>query len=296
MSTRSERHHEIPEWLLKHFRKDHCKKIWMGFKDTSQVKLISVKDACVRHNANTTTRYQEQGDGTYQPVRSDRDETILERFDDKAARAADEVINFSRQWRDNGPFAPKLSPETMDVCKQLIVSQARRTRESQDRIGLGKDKNKLYLDLLSRRAEETGHQLPSREGLIAIPGVTDVFDVMSHNHRAKFASGDHPILRNKETEFLVPLGLNVAVIDLAVAEFIIGSHGITIIETAQGENTWLPLAPDVAISFSDSPGFIGIGICAAEFVEYHNRAAASYSDRIVGFSKEIIQKLLTQLD
>ena len=195
-----------------------------------------------------------------------------------------------------GRSAPRLSLEAVEVGKRLIVAQARRTRESQDRVGLSEDKYELYLNLYLKRAEEFGQRLRSREDLVADSGVTALFDVISQNIRAKMASGNHPILADKEDEFLAPLGLLVAVPEPTTAEFVIGSHGITIVETTQGGNTWLPLAPDVAISFSDRPGGIGIGICPDEFVEDHNRAALSVSARVAGRSKRTIQELLRTLD
>ena len=192
-----------------------------------------------------------------------------------------------------GPVAPRLSPETVEVCKRLIVVQARRTRESQDRVGLGEDKYELYLDLYFERAEEVGQRLPPREVLLEDPNVTAVFDAISQNTRAGMASGNHPILADKEEEFLAPLGLHVAVVDPTTTEFVIGSHGITI---TQERNTWLPLAPDVAISFSDRPGTIGIGMSANEFVEHHNSAALFISARVAGRCEETIAELLATLD
>ena len=293
MMARSKRHHEVPIWLTQHFCGDDDDMLWMGFKETREVKLISVKDAFVRRNANTRTSYQSRQDGTIQQVKSDLDERILEKFDGQASRAARELIGFARQWSDTGPVAPGLSPETVEVCKQLIVAQARRTRESQDRVGLSEDKYELYLDLYFRRAEEVGQQLPPREVLLDDPRVTAVFDAISQNTRAGMASGNHQILADKEEEFLAHLGLHVAVIDPTITEFVIGSHGITIM---QERNTWLPLAPDVAISFSDRPGSIGIGICANEFVEHHNRAALLISARVAGRTEETIAELLATLD
>lgn len=80
---------------------------------------------------------------------------------------------------------------------------------------------------------------------------------------------------------------------VTTTEFVIGSHGITIV---QGKNTWLPLAPDVAISFSNKPGHIDMAMCINEFVEDHNRAALSASERIPSRSKDVITKLLATLD
>ena len=95
--ARSKRHHEVPIWLAKHFCGDNCEMLWMGFKATHELKLVSVKDAFVRRNANTKTSYQSRQDGTIQQVKSDLDEKILEKFDGQASSAARELINFARQ-------------------------------------------------------------------------------------------------------------------------------------------------------------------------------------------------------
>ena len=92
---------------------------------------------------------------------------------------------------------------------------------------------------------------------------------------------------------MAPLGLDVAVLDPTTTEFVIGSHGITI---TQQPTAWLPVSPDVAISLSDRPGNINIRMYANDFVEEHNRAALSASERIAGRSKEVIEKLLATLD
>lgn len=290
--ARSKRHHEVPQWLLKHFCQEYNEMLWLGFKNTGEVSLVSVKDAFVRRDANTRTNYRSRGDGTFQQVKSDQDETLLARFDQETSLAARELIGFARQWRDIGPVAPRLTSGAVEVCKRLIVAQARRTRESQDRVGLGEDNTALYLDLYFKRAEEVGQRLPSREVLLEDPRVTAVFDAISQNTRAGMASGNHPILADKEEEFLAPLGLHVAIIHPTTAEFVIGSHGITIM---QERNTWLPLAPDVTISFSDKPGSIGIGIGGREFVDNHNRAALTNSERVAGRSEGTIQALLATL-
>lgn len=291
--ARSKRHHEVPIWLSQHFCGDDGDMIYMGFKDTREVKRISVKDAFVRKNANTRIGYQNHQDGTIQQVKSDLDERILEKFDGQASNASRELIEFARHWRDKGPFAPGLSQQTVDLCKQLIVAQARRTRASQDRLGLSEEKHELYLDLYFKRAKEIGQWLPSREVLLEDPRVIEVFNAISQNTRAGMSSGNHPILADKEEQFLAPLGLFISVVDPATTEFIIGSHGITVM---QERNAWLPLAPDVAISFSDKPDSIGIGVYENEFVEHHNRAALSISARVAGRSKETIVELLATLD
>ncbi len=292
MKARSRRHHEVPMWLTRHFCGDD-EMLWMGFKDTRKVKQVGVRDAFIRKDANTRTSYESRKDGTSRQVRSDLDERILQKFDGQASSAARELIDSARQWRDAGPADPGLSPEVVEVCKRLIVAQARRTRESQDRAGLGEDRSELYMDLFFKRAEEDGQRLPPREVLLKEPRVRDLFDVISQNTRAGMASGNHRILTDKEEEFLAPLGLHLAVISPTITEFVIGSHGITI---TQERITWLPLAPDVAISLSNGPRSIGIWICTNEFVEHHNLAALSMSARVAGRTKGTIGELLNSLD
>ena len=264
----------------------------MGFKGSRLVKPTKINNAFVRNNANTRTDYQSSGDGTFHQMKSDPDEQVLWRFDDQAPIAACVVVDFSRRWRASGLVAQLASSDAVKLCKRIIVAQARRTRESQDRASLRKDQSELYLGLYIQRAEQLGLAPFSREDLLEGSRATGVFDVLSQNLRANTASGNHPILASKEEEFLSPLALHVAVIDPTTAEFVIGSHGVTIIETTGGPAAWLPLAPDVAISLSDRPGEIGIGISSDEFVEQHNFAALSGSALVAGLSEGTIKALL----
>ena len=57
-----------------------------------------------------------------------------------------------------------------------------------------------------------------------------------------------------------------------------------------------PSPPDVAIAFSNTPGFISIAECTAAGVEAHNHAALMSSAFVAGRSKEVIERLFTSLD
>lgn len=290
MTARSHRHHENPKWLLRHFCPGDDEQLWVGFKDTRDVKPVSINGAFIRNDANTRIDYQGR-----ERVKSDPDEEILAGFDDRASRATRDLIDFARRWRGGRVDDFPLAPETGETCKQIIVAQARRTRESQDRVGFGDDGPDLYLNLYRKRAAELGQQLPDDQSLLEDPRVATLFSDLSQNLRATFASGHHPILTDKEKRLLAPRGLHVTTIDPAAGEFVIGSHGITIVESTGGQNTWLPLAPDVAISFSDRPGEISIDIRTNDFVESHNRAALSISARVAGQSEKTIRELLSTL-
>ena len=296
MKARSEHHHEVPVWLLKNFSSDDGKRLWIGTKETQRVRQVGVRDAFVRKDANTRTYFQSPRDATVQQIKSDPDERILAKFDDLASPAAGALIDFSRRFRDGVPVIPLLSSEQAEICKRIIPVQARRTRESQDRVGLGTDNSELYLEMYRNRAEEVSQRTPSNQELLDAARATGVFDVHSQNTRAKFASGDHPILVSKERNFLAPLGLLVAVIHPTTAEFVIGSHGVTIVDTIQAQSSWLPIAPDVAISLAGNSGQIYINVYPQAFVVKHNRAALSASARVASRSKATIQGLFATLN
>ena len=175
MTPRSVRHHQVPVWHLKHFSWESGKKgmLWVGYKDPRKIWTSSIDETFFRNDANTRTDYQSQVNGDPEPEKSDKDEKILADFDNKAAPAARQLISSAREWRDTKEAATALSLVDLETCKKIIVVQARRAWESQDRAGLSEDKSELYLDLYFKLAEEQGQQLPSREDLLRNQLVTD---------------------------------------------------------------------------------------------------------------------------
>ncbi|MDE2968451.1 MAG: DUF4238 domain-containing protein [Chloroflexota bacterium] len=288
----SRRHHEVPRWLLRWFCFDSGESLWMGFVGSGEVKAVRIGDAFVRKDANTRTDFEEQADGSMKPVRSDRDENLLAQFDGAASSAARKLITLARQHRDGVQIDSGPAQDTLETCKRLIVAQARRTRESQDRVGFGEDQSEIVYEVAAKRAVALGETISSRAEMVGDPRFADFVSTIEQNHRATFAGGSDPLDIQKEIGFLDPLGLHVAVIDSSTMEFVIGSHGTTIVPSGQGANTWLPLAPDVAISFSDKPRHIGVGICHDDFVERHNQAVVESSKRIAGRTKQVVEDLL----
>ena len=297
MKAQSEHHHEVPVWTLNNFSPDEGekKRVWVGTKSNREIKLIGVRNTFVRNKANTTISFESRGDGTFQRIRSDQHEVTLREFDNVASVTARALVNSSRRFRDGDRRTPFLSPEQVELCKRMITVQARRPRESQDRAGLGADGSKLYLELYQRRAEELGQGPFTDEELLEVGRASGVFDVLSQNTRAGFASGDHPILVRKENEFLALFGLLIAVIDPTAEDFVIGSHGITNVDSIEGSASWLPIAPDVAISLAGNYANTYIDVYSQEFVEKHNLAVLSGSARIAGRSKATIERLLATL-
>ena len=297
MQAQSKGHHEIPVWTLNNFSPDQGKKkrVWLGTISTHEIKLSNVKDTFVRNRANTTTSFQSRGDGTFQRIRSDRHEVTLAEFDSTASGIARTLIKWARQVRDGDGRNLIPSEEQLELCKRLITVQSRRSRESQDRAGFGNDNSQLYLDLYQERARQLGEGPFTDQELLEADTVLGIFDVLSQNTRAGFASGEHPILVHKEKEFFADLGLVVAVVGPTAGDFIIGSHGTTNIDESEGRTSWLPIAPDVAISLGDRFAGIRVGVYPQEFVEKHNRAVLSDSSRVVARSKTTIERLLATL-
>ena len=295
MTPRSHRHHQVPVWLLRHFswRKGNKDMLWVGSKDTRKIWASTADETFYRNDANTRTDYRTGPEGDLQPEKSDRDERILARWDNEAAPAVSRLIDLAREWRLERGSRIRFPLNDFEIWKQAVVVQTRRAWESQDRAGLGEDRSELYLDLYFERAEELGQLLPPREDLLKDTQVRDLFDVLSQNLRANFASADHPILAEKEKEFLAGTGLSIAVIEDPATEFIIGSHGVTTLETGQEKVAWLPVAPDVAVSLSNRPGTMDMGIYTDEFARKHNRAALALSNQIAGRSKDVVQELLS---
>ena len=290
MAKRSKRHHEVPRWLLREFCRARAEWLWVGFKATSEVRQLHVSAVFVRSDGNTRTDYVPDGTGGFSRVRSDPDEQALATFDAETSAFARQLLGEARHHRSTGQPL-RLSWETVEGCKTLIVGQARRTIESQQRIGLMPGDEDLQLDLLYQRADGEGRSLPGREELASLEETQVVLSDLSQNKSANFSSGSHPILSAKESDFLNRCGLQVAVTDRSGDEFVIGSHGVTICDGGAG-GSWLPLAPDVAIGLSSEPDSYAVGTCPGSFVNVHNRSALDLSQRLAGSSKQVIEDLL----
>ena len=49
MEERSKRHHENPKWLLKHFSSGCDAMLWVGFKNSREVKFLNAKVVFTRY-------------------------------------------------------------------------------------------------------------------------------------------------------------------------------------------------------------------------------------------------------
>ncbi len=288
----SRRHHEIPIWLLKNFCARESKALWIGDKETGQVKSRSLRNLFVRRDGNTRTEYRLDANGILRSFNSDVDELKLKAFDNQASSCGRQLLRSARSYKATRDASGLVSAQLAHECKRIIAAQARRTRESQDRIGLLRDSESIYVSGYYDRADELGHELPSREAFVSDPQVQRVFADLDQNIRSNFSSGDDPILVQEENQFLQRHGLSVAVVAQSNSQFVIGSHGLTIIPTPSGNHSWLPLALDVAISLSTVPFSCSFRVVDRRFVKTHNRSALACSNRIASRSQFLVSELL----
>ena len=292
MTQRSKKHHQVPVWLLRSFCNEGGDHLWVGFYESGKVMKQHVEAMFYRKNANTSTSYISDGRGGFRVAKSDHDEGLLAEFDDRTAEAAKQLLRWTRQHLKTGQAHPLPPPDVVNLLKELIVAQARRTHENQDRVGFTEGYEDLWWDLAYESAEADGFELGPREKLIRNPDIQTLVSNAEQNTRARFASGDHPILKDKENTYLSTTGLGVGVIVGSNKGLVIGSQGITILRDSGSEVAYLPLAPDVVACLTPRPNSLTSWTCDDNFVEQHNKAAYTMNRSIAGNSKQTIEDLL----
>ena len=292
MTQRSKKHHDVPKWLLKNFcigRSDH---LWVGFCRDRKVVKLDRANVFYRKNGNTRIDHISDGSGRFRPVLSDRDEKILARFDSQASMATKQLLRWARQHHQTGEAPFHLQQTVVDQCKALIVTQARRTHESQDRVGLTTGSEDLWWEKAYKRAEDVEFALGPREKLTSEPRIQALVSNTEQNVRANFASGNHPILKDKEKRFLLDAGLDVGVIPCTGPRLVLGNQGITNLEEPGGVVSYLPLAPDVVVYLTAEPNSVAFVSLRDTFAEHHNKGASTMSRSIAGNSRQAIEELL----
>ena len=135
-----------------------------------------------------------------------------------------------------------------------------------------------------------------REELARDPRFQALIADAEQNQRANFASGDHPILQDKETRFLRDAGLGVGVLPRSGPRLVVGDRGITDLEKSGEVVSYLPLAPDVVIYLTARPRYVTFVSLPETFAEFHNRCVTKMSIRIAGVSKLEVEFLLETRD
>ena len=281
-ANRPRRNHYIAKSLQNHFCDDDGG-LWVGDKCGREPFRTSPENVFVVGNLYTTNDYVQSAEGF-------ENEGILQEIEDGAAPAIASIIE---QARLGNP--PRLSPEDNDHFKRFIIAQARRTPESQERIGLTADVDEAFRAAAVEVLKRGGYAVPD-EGWFEQDPILAFKQIYKSNLVGNFASGAHHLLERETERFCRDTGWLVAVIDMPKRSFVIGSHGLTVVKENGRPGSWLPIAHDVAIKVTPYPDmgfFLRLDRNKEAIIRAINQSTVAGSRFIAGRSKELIESLMS---
>lgn len=245
----SRRHHYIPKMLLQNFCDQG--RLWVGDRAQQRVfqcapgKVFLQRDLNARYQLDRVSKDFEDNDWPGDVPMSDEYEQTLAKVDSNAAPVVNRII---AQARIQQP--PNLSLRQSDSWKRFMFAMAARTPESQKRV-LSVHGRDVFYEAAKYRADIDNYDLPDKETLYAEDRIIILKELVERNTYAKFAAGIHPSAEKLAEQFRDVSGLLVAVICIPNRSFVIGSHGLAIVESARNrglaKESWLPIAHDVAV-------------------------------------------------
>lgn len=282
------RQHFIPQMILKHFA-DEKGMLWVGHRDKGHVFRQNRRKVFVQRDLYT--RYPYSGgspDAEY--------ETRLSQIESEVSPILDRIINEVRDRRQ-----PDLSPGELLTVQQFLFSLARRTPESQKRISRNQDAEEVFFQAataLPGYMEYVGRL--DKDSLFAIEGVPALAKKVLHNVNADFAADNRADLIDELRRFCAETKLLFGLIDRSGQEFVIGSHGVTIVTTAAPARnhsltveTCLPIAPDVIVEVVSIAQQNGLLTLTSTIVERINWSTLHLSRQIAGRSQSVVRSLIT---
>ena len=284
-ANRPRRNHYIPEMLLKNFCDDGGL-LWIADQERGKCYQTNPKKVFVKNNLYVNHDYSRATD-------SYEYEDTLSKIESKAEPAISSLIEQVRCGRN-----PRLDPELDDHFKKFVIALARRTPESQEKVfsELDIDFEEVFDNVAADVLRQGGYEVPEKEWFERDPDVLKLKQVAKSNHRANFAAGDHPLLRQDAEQFSREVVWGIARICLPRRSFVIGSHGLTIVERDGSiKGSWLPIAHDVAIWFTGFPNkgyMLYLDRKKESIIKTINRATVAQSGIIAGRSETLVRSLM----
>ena len=274
--------------LLKHFLNIEGR-LWVGDRKSKSVRKTTINSDFVKKHLYTKRSVDCQL-GFLEPDSYEYEEA-LGRLESNAAPVIETVVNSVREGRD-----VELSEENEHAMKEFIFSMARRTPESQARIVSDEGFEDIFYEAARERADRMNYALPSKSELYSDLEVVRLSMGIQGNMFAKFAAGDDDRLRNELQKFCRETGLEFWAIHESTRSFVIGSHGIGILDIGQNKKqAYLPLAHDLCVVPSPRPETAAIRMLSRNddwFIRKINTSTAMYSERIAGRSEALVRSLL----
>ena len=242
-----------------------------------------------------SSRYVDHEDFLKSIEKSYEYEECLSEIESRADPAVQQIVDQARHGK-----CPQLSIELRDAWKRFLIAMARRTPESQDRVaGLDGQVDAFY-EASKHVATLEGYPLPDRKTLYQDDRILELKKRVMKNVNAKFAAGDDPHIENETQKFSRDTGLSFVVTRIPKKSFVIGSHGLTIVDHKLAGNltagSWLPIAPDIAVGVTAFPdrellSFLDSSNDGEQLIYTINRATSAMSKIIVGQSEALVRSL-----
>ena len=292
------RGHYIPQMLLKNFC-DESGRIWVS--DGGKIYSANPKNVFVEGHLYTRSVFRESSKETHHEdflksiKKSYEYEERLSEIESKAAPAVKQIVEQVRLGK-----CPQLPIELRDAWKRFLIAIARRTPESQDRVASLTGHDDAFYEASKRIADSEAYPLPDRKTLYRDDRVVGLKNMVMTNVNAKFAAGDDPHVENETLKFARDTGLSFVIIRIPKKSFVIGSHGLTMVDRKLAGNftaiSWLPITHDIAVGITVFPdrellSFLDSNNGGERVISMMNRATASMSKTIVGQSKKLVSSL-----
>ena len=223
-------------------------------------------------------------------------EARLSEIETEAEPVVQRIIDQARNGR-----CPELSVDFREAWKRFYVAMARRTPEAQERVSKSKGHRDVFHEAAKGIADQVGYELPTAEELYQDPRVSVLKKLVMSNTNAKFAAGDDPNIETETNRFSLETGVCVIVIGIPKRSFVIGSHGLTMLEdevaSKVGAVSWLPIAHDVAVgatAFPDREFLVVLDNSndGEMLISAFNRATADRSKIIAGRCQALVRSLV----
>ena len=274
------RQHYVPKMLLKHFAVENV--LYVYDKTKNQTETRSPKGVFWLRNQNTKhVDGREWGDWSAEEKLGDIEDATTPIFDRIVANVNDEI-------------ALTLSKSDRTTCKRFFVYMVHRNPARSLEMFREMGVDDIIYDAVCKTLASVGAPIPSRRLFDTAPGFEEVRRKQMHNTRAGFAAGLPPRLDNSIEDLVVKTGLGIGTTEGKGDRFIIGDCGVTRNEGYGGRHfSWLPIAPNVAISLEPYVNQLTLTELDADQVSTINLATWNQSDIIVARDQADLNELMT---
>lgn len=285
----SRRNHYIPKFLLKNFV-DKDGKLWMCNRNDRKILQLNPINAFVEKDLYTLHDF-------VQSITTFEYEESFSKTEDKSACVVQMIIERARKGH-----RPGLSEEEGKIWKEFFVSIARRNPNTLS--DMVENAGDAFYQSAKELADKDGFCLPDQETLYQNQQIRSLKKIVEQNSKARFAVGDHEILRKDIEEFIPKIGFRFARIVKPSKSFVVGSCGLS---TVKGNNSngllqgsWLPISYDIAVQatvFPDREEFMDFDRSSNgdSAIRTINLAAAKQSHFFAGRSEELIRSLMDRV-